>query len=420
MEATLSDDLDAARERRLVRMKKVAGGLLLAMVALYVITGFGEEQYPWLGYVRAFAEAATVGALADWFAVTALFRHPLGLPIPHTAIIPRRKDDIGDSLAGFVEAHFLSEEALAPRLERADFAQAMAGWLAAPGNAERLTQDLSVLLGRVLAGSDNRLLRDLIKVNLQRVLDETPLTPMVGQILDLLLLKDPDQVVVNGLVTLARAQLDENRLRLREHIGERTPWWLPNFVDERIYRSMVTEIEGVLVDMTASDTESEARQRLRRTLEGVVTSLKSDDTLIARGEEIKQRLLQHPTLKRYLSSVVRDVNRFLEREAEAPDSTMRRRIVEALAGAGDTLAANPALRAELDDWLRDSLLYIVTRYRSSISSIISDTIRGWDAAATAERIELHVGRDLQFIRINGTLVGGLVGLTLYTLWQFVS
>jgi uncharacterized membrane-anchored protein YjiN (DUF445 family) len=420
MEATPSDGLDALRARRLVRMKRVAGGLLLAMVALYVVTGFGEEHYPWLGYVRAFAEAATVGALADWFAVTALFRHPLGLPIPHTAIIPRRKDEIGDSLAGFVEAHFLSEEALAPRLERADFAEAMARWLGTPGNAERLTQDLSVILGRVLASGDNRLMRDLIKANLQGALDETPLTPLVGQVLDLLLLKDPDQVVINGLVTLARNQLDENRLRLREHIGERTPWWLPNFVDERIYRRMMTEIEGLLVDMTASDTETEARQRLRRTLEGVVTSLKTDATLIDRGEEIKRRLLKHPALKRYLSGVVHDVNRFLQREAADPESAMRRRITEALAGTADTLAANPALRTELDDWFRDSLLYIVTRYRSSISSIISETIRGWDAAATAERIELHVGRDLQFIRINGTLVGGLVGLTLYTLWQFVS
>lgn len=420
MEATLSDGPDALRARRLVRMKKVAGGLLVAMVILYVVTGLGEEHYAWLGYVRAFAEAATVGALADWFAVTALFRHPLGLPIPHTAIIPRRKDDIGESLAGFVETHFMTREALGPRLEKADFADAMARWLAAPGNADRLTQDLSVILGRVLASSDNRLLRDLVKSNLQRALNDTPLTPLVGQILDLLLLKDPDQVVVNGLVVLARNQLDQNRLQLREHIGQRTPWWLPNFVDEQIYRRMMTEIEDLLVGMTASDTETEARQRLRRTLEEVVASLKTDEQLIARGEEIKRRLLKHPSLKSYLSGVVRDVNRFLEQEAADPDSNMRRRIAESLAGAGDTLAVNPGLRRELDSWFRDSLLYLVNRYRASISSIITDTIGGWDAEATAERIELHVGRDLQFIRINGTLVGGLVGLTLHTLWQFFS
>ncbi|HKL63414.1 MAG TPA: DUF445 domain-containing protein, partial [Woeseiaceae bacterium] len=210
-----------------------------------------------------------------------------------------------------------------------------------------------------------------------------------------------------------------NRLQLRQHIGERTPWWLPNFVDEQIYRRMVTEIEEVLTGMTASDTDTEARQRLRRTLEELVTSLKEDQALIERGEEIKQRLLKHPSLKRYLSGVVADVNRYLEQEAADPDSGMRRRISESLAGAGGTLAANPGLRQELDKWFRDTLLYMVTRYRTNISSIISETIAGWDAEATARRIELHVGRDLQFIRINGTLVGGLVGLTLYTLWQFV-
>lgn len=420
MEATLSDDLDTLRAERLRRMKRVAGGLLLGMLGLYVVTGLGEEHWPWLGYVHAFAEAATVGALADWFAVTALFRHPLGLPIPHTAIIPRRKDDIGASLAGFVETHFLTADALAPRLRNADFAEAMGRWLATPGNADRLTQDLSVILGRVLASSDNRLLRDLVKSNLQRALSETRLTPTVGQLLDLLLLQDPDQTVINGLVGLARSQLDENRMQLRQHIGERTPWWLPNFVDEQIYRRMVAEIEEVLTGITASDTDTEARQRLRRTLEELVTSLKSDEALIERGEEIKHRLLKHPSLKRYLSGVVADVNRFLEEEAADPDSGMRRRIAESLAGAGDTLAANPGLRDELDSWFRDTLLYMVTRYRTNISSIISETIAGWDAGATARRIELHVGRDLQFIRINGTLVGGLVGLTLYTLWQAFS
>ncbi len=418
MESTSFDALDRERARRLARMKLAASGLLVAMVALYVITGFGEEHYPWLGYVRAFAEAGTVGALADWFAVTALFRHPLGLPIPHTAIIPRRKDDIAESLARFVEAHFLTPEALEPRLRDADFADAMARWLAAPGNADRLTQDLSVMLGRVLQTGDNRLLRDLVKANLQRALEETRLTPLVGQLLELLLLKDPDQTVVNGLVVLARTQLDENRVQLRTHIGERTPWWLPNFVDEQIYKRMVNEIEDLLVGMT-SDSETEARQRLRRTLQQVVDSLKTDETLIERGEEIKQRLLRHPALKRYLSGVVAEVNGFLEREVTDPDSDMRARIAESLAGVGETLGNQPALRTELDSWFRDSLLYLVTRYRSNIASIISETIRGWDSTATAERIELHVGRDLQFIRINGTLVGGLVGLTLYTLWQLV-
>ena len=267
---------DAERSRRLRRMKWIAHLLLLGMLALYVVTGLFEGRYPWLGYVRAFAEAGTVGALADWFAVTALFREPLGLPIPHTAIVKRRKNDIGDTLADFVATHFLTDEAMMPRLDRLDAANVAAHWLSQPDNARRLTDDIARVVGRVLKSGDDEALRALVKDNVRSALAGTTMTPLLGQLLELVVMNDPDETVLNGLVHLAREQFEESRLPLRDRIGERTPWWLPTFVDTSIYNRIVDEIDTLLADLDG-ESDAEARNHVRRLLARVVTALKTDD-----------------------------------------------------------------------------------------------------------------------------------------------
>ena len=400
-------------------MKLFALALLAAMLATYIITGFFEQQHSWLGYVRAFAEAGTVGALADWFAVTALFRHPLGIPIPHTAIIQHRKDDIGATLSRFVEENFLVATALEPRLQEMHFADAIAHWLSKPANAGRLTEDIATLLNRVVTAGDNRELRDTAKESLRSVLASTEVTPLIGQVLELLLLKDPDQTLVNGLLGMVRRQLDENRQLLQAQFSDRTPWWLPQFVDRKIYERFVEEIEGLL-DAAAESDEDEARQYLTATLAEMVRSLKTDPDLIRRGEGLKEQVLSHPLLQHFLSSLVNDLSTYLHSELNEPDSDIRQRLTGALTGFSDTLSARPELRLEIDQWCRDAVTYVVERYSDTIAGVISETVKGWDADATAERIELQVGRDLQFIRINGTLVGGFVGLTLYTGWHLFS
>lgn len=407
---------DAQRQRRLRRMKWLAHALLLSMIALYLVTGFFEARYPWLGYVRAFAEAGTVGALADWFAVTALFREPLGLPIPHTAIIKRRKNEIGETLADFVATHFLNREALQPRLSRIDVVGVTADWLSRSNNAERLTEDVAQILGRFVKTGDNSALRSLVKDNLRTSLEKVRVTPFLGQLLEMLVINDPQDTLLTGLVRLAQNQFEENRDNLRDTVGARTPWWLPGFVDERIYRQLVTEVEMVLADDEV-DGERRAREHLRRVLGDVIEALKSDQSLIERGEKLKLDLLEHPQLRRYLSMVVNDISRFLTRQASDPDSGFRQRITAALIGLGDGLASEPTLRDEINGSLRDAALYVITRYREPITRVISETVSSWDADTAADLIELRVGRDLQFIRINGTLVGGLAGLTLYTLWH---
>ena len=235
------------------------------------------------------------------------------------------------------------------------------------------------ILDRVIGGRDNAALRALVRDNLSSAIERVQVTPLIGRVLEMLVVNDPDDTLLSGLVELAQRKFDENRGNLRETVGARTPWWLPGFVDERIYKQLVTEVE--------------------------------------RGEQLKHDLLRHPQLRRYLNAVTRDVSAFFTSEVRDPDSAFRTRISDALVGMGEGLAREPALRDEINASLRDAGIYVLTRYRNRITHVVSDTVSGWDANTAADLIEQRVGRDLQFIRINGTLVGGLAGLTLYTLWH---
>lgn len=407
------------RARRLRTMKRLALLLLLGMFALYIVTGVFLGQMPSLSYVHAFAEAATVGALADWFAVTALFRYPLGIPIPHTAIIQRRKDDIGATLARFVGENFLTPAALEPRLARFEFSRLAADWLDRPSNTERLSADLAGILSRLVEIGDNRALRDVTKQSLRSVLEQTQLTPLFAQVLEFVLLKDPDQVVVNELLALARRQLDNNRESLQSSISERTPWWLPRFVDRKIVDQLIEEVDTYLADSSDNDDE-EARARLISTLTALIESMRSDPVLIERGESLKESLLDHPMLQSYLSRVVNDLSQWLNESLANPDSALRSKLSAAVAGLGNRLLEDESLKADIDTACRSAVLQLVESHHASLTSIITETVKGWDAEATAERIELQVGRDLQFIRINGTLVGGLVGLLLHSGWQLAA
>ncbi len=411
--ATQTDGDDAQR-LRLRRMKLLALALLLVMAAVYVWSETIGAAWAWTGYLRAFSEAAMVGALADWFAVTALFRRPLGLPIPHTAIIPRRKDEIGENLARFVQENFLTADALAPRLEGMDFTGYVAGWLATPANRMRLTEDAAAFTGWMTRLVDNVELRAFMHDQLHLSLREIELTPFIGRVLDLLTSGEHYQQLLDALVRAGRRTLEENKARLRERVGESSPWWLPRFVDQEIYDKLITEIEGLL-DAVGADDEHEARRRFSQALDEFIGKLKSDPTYIARGEALKHELLEHPRLRAYLAELWGELSAVLLREARDPESRLRRQVDSGMERFGAALAADPAMGAEINRWLSDATLRLVTRYREELAGIITETVKTWDPVSTAERIELQVGRDLQFIRINGTLVGGLAGLAIYAL-----
>ncbi len=399
-------------------MKAVATGLLLLMAAVFVATHVWHVDAAWLGYVQAFAEAAMVGALADWFAVTALFRHPLGLPIPHTAIIPRRKDQIGDSLARFVREHFVTREALGPRMAGLDLATRAGRWLKRPGNARRVTGDAAGVVAWVLSAVDDSALKRFVRDNLHMSLSNVQVTPLVGRVLDLMLTSDRHQRLMDEAVRIASEQLSENKFRIRLKIRTESPWWLPKFVDEEIYDRIVGEMESML-KRVGTDENHEARIRFTNAAREFVESLKTDPAVIERGEQLKEEVLKHPAVQAWLGEIWTRLSRRLLDEARDPESAASQRAEQAVVALGDALLDDEAIRQRINAWLQEAIIHLAVRYGEEIASVISETVRSWDAEATSERVELQVGRDLQFIRINGTVVGGLAGLVIHAAVQWL-
>ncbi len=393
-------------------MKRFATALFVLMAAVFTATWFVPPA-AWVGYVRAFAEAAMVGALADWFAVTALFRHPLGLPIPHTAIIPRGKDQLGEALAAFVRRNFLTPEVLEPKLARIDYGLRAAEWLNREDNADRLARDAGALLVWLVDTIDNESLRRFVGDNLQVSLGRIQASPFIARILTMLTDEDRHQGLVDAAVRIAREQLDENRFRIRLRIGDRSPWWVPEFVDQEIYDKIVVELYRIL-DRVGSDPNHPARQRFNAATRELIEGMQKDPRLIARGEEIKQEILGHPSVQQYIAASWQQLREYVRSQVDEPESALNGRLRRGLQRLGGALAKDAQMRGQINAWVTSALTYSVEKYREQMSSVISDTVRAWDAEATSRRIELQVGRDLQFIRINGTLVGGLAGLVIYT------
>ena len=410
---------EKALARRLARMRWIATGLLCAMAVLFVATSLFLDRYPWLGLIRAFAEAGMIGALADWFAVTALFRHPLGIPVPHTAIVPARKNEIGRVLADFIRDHFLVRETVAARLERVDMAARAGAWLAVTDNARNLGRDISVALVWLLHATDSTALRSALRETLRAALDRAPLSSGFQAALDVLSSGEHSQAVVDRIVRFARDQLKLNKELIRDRIGERSPWWLPNFVDREIYDQLLAELTRLL-DEIGDDADHPARAHFNAWLGETRAALGNDPDLTRRGRTLKDEFLDHPAVRDYVNDVWEKVREFLVASLRDPESLSRLAIDGELQEIGRGLREDGQVNRNVNRWLRDLVLYLVDNYREPVSAFISDTIEQWDPAATSARIELYIGRDLQFIRINGTLVGGLVGVGIYLIWGLVG
>ncbi|MEO1574074.1 MAG: DUF445 domain-containing protein [Pseudomonadota bacterium] len=393
-------------------MKRIATLLLVAMALLFTATYF-ITWAPWVGYVRAFSEAAMVGALADWFAVTALFRHPLGLPIPHTAIIPENKDRLGDALARFVRQNFLTPEVLKPRLDSIDFGGRLGQWLQRDNNAGRIARDSGALVAWLLRTVDDDAIRRFLGNNLHLGLDQVKASQLVSKLLGLITADGRHQKLVDEVVKVLREQLFDNRLSIRDRIGTRTPWWMPDFVDDEIYDKIMTELENML-DHIGDNPDHPARLKFNDATDELIRNMAEDPAMIARGEQIKREILDHPSVSEYLSESWAQLRGWLTREMTTENSGTQQRLERALKRLGSALDSDEAMRDQVNTWLRDAMLYFVSHYREAMAQVIADTVRSWDGEVTAKRIERQVGRDLQFIRINGTIVGGLAGLLIYT------
>ncbi len=400
---------DPVLERRLRRMKWLASGLVAAVAVLFVVTSLLRDSYPALGIVWAFSEAALIGGLADWFAVTALFRHPLGLPIPHTAIVPNRKNEIGRALARFVSDHFLVREVIEVRLARIDLAARLGQWLERESNARLLGRDLTIMLDWLMRAVDSAELRESLNRSLKDALERVPANHALATLIDVLASGNHAQALIDPLVQFGREQLERNRDTIRERIKQRSPWWMPKFVDTEIYDQLVNEFERILNEI-GDDPAHPARTDFNARLRNLAHAMRTDPVMLERGGALRDEIVAHPAIQDLLRDLWSRVRGFL-RESFAGGFEREVRAV------GRSILDDDDVRRRLNRWLRELAIYIVENYRAQISEIISGTIEQWDPSATARRIELHIGRDLQFIRINGTLVGGLVGVLLYLGWQ---
>ena len=404
---------DAVRQAQLDAMKRRATGLLALALAVFAGASAFEGQYPWLGYVRATAEASLVGGLADWFAVTALFRHPLGLPIPHTAIVATRKERIGRILGNFVQNHFLSREVIAANLRAVRPAERAARWLSDPAHSREIARQVAGGLAKTLDALPDDDAQELVRQVVTARVRATRVAPALGRTLAVVLEGDRHQGFLNEAVRLAAQAISDSRDYIRERVRAESPWWVPGVVDDKIYQRII-EVTEALLRAIGSDPTHPLRTAFDSALRDFVERLQHSPDVIARVEAMKEDWLADPSVAELSSRLWEATRRAIVTYATREDGTAPTPLERGLSSFGTALLANDALLAELDDVVIDVAGAVVERYRHEIGDLIAQTVAGWDPEATSRRFELAVGRDLQFVRINGTLVGGMVGLAIYT------
>ena len=413
-------EADAERLRNLRRMKAVALGFLIGATVIFLASRWGQAQNgpAWLGYVGAAAEAGMVGALADWFAVTALFRHPLGLKIPHTAIIKRKKDQLGEGLGQFVRENFLSPEVVETKLRDAEIAGRMGKWLAEPQNASRVAAETATVLRVGVELLNDEDIQHAIDKTIVRRLAEPQWGPPVGRVLAQMLAENRQEALLQLLCDRAfewalNAGPTIDRVVIRD-----SPTWSPKFVDqlvgERIHRELMD-----FTDQVRRNPNHELRQSATRFLFEFADDLQNDETTIGKAEAVKEQLMERDEVTRAAETAWKTLKRLVLEGVDDPSSALRARIADSVVQIGESLRDDSDLRDKVDGWILRGAQHLVTQYGGEATTLITDTIERWDAEEASRRIELHVGRDLQFIRINGTVVGALAGLVIYIIAQLL-
>jgi uncharacterized membrane-anchored protein YjiN (DUF445 family) len=392
-------------------MKLIATGFLAVATVVYVVAKWVDAG--WSGYVAAAAEAGMVGALADWFAVTALFRRPMGLPIPHTAIIPTKKDVLGESLGDFVGENFLSADVVRTRLRAVGIGSRLGGWLAEPGNTDKVTEQAAAALRGVLTVLRDSDVQAVVSEAITRRAEAQEVAPGLGKMLAGIVADGGHRRVVDLVCVRAHDWLVEHGDSVMDAVQGGAPGWTPRFVDRKVGERVYKELLRFVTEMRDAP-EHPARGSVDRFLGDFAAELQSDPDTRARVERLKKDLLARDEVQELIASVWGSVRAMMVAAAEDDRSELRLRTRASLLALGSRLAADRRLRDKVDSWLEDAATYVVTTYRDEITSLISETVAGWDADQTSRKIEAHVGRDLQFIRINGTVVGALAGLLIYT------
>ena len=404
---------DEARRRGLRRMRTVAVALLVFAGCVYVLTLDADGFW---GYVNAGAEASMVGAIADWFAVTALFKHPLGLPIPHTALIPRRKNELGKGLEEFFGENFMQEDIIRERVAAATISARVGDWLRDPASCRRVVDEFAEVAAIGLSKVREDHIADLVTQAFVPRFREEPIAPLLGSTLMEVLRDDLHHPVVDLTLEELHRWLVENPETFIRVLGERAPWWTPprlnDVVTQRVHTETIRWVEDI-----RDDPHHRARDALDSMLGQLARDLLNDPETQARAEGFKNRLLDHPQVVTTAISLWKAMRAALLESVRDREGALRRRLLSEVSSFGGQLRTDEVLRARLDTAAADLAVFVVERYGTEVTTVITHTIERWDGKEAARRIELHVGRDLQFIRINGTIVGGLGGVLIHTAAQ---
>lgn len=400
------------RLRQLRAMQRRATGLLVVITVLYLgLTLLGDGSPP-MDYAQAAAGAAMVGGLADWFAVTALFRHPLGLPIPHTAVIAERKDQFGETLGDFVQANFLSPDVLSERVRSSQAVARAVNWLADEAHAEVVAghvADAVVALADSVRDED---VAELLEAEVRRAIEAVPLAAWAARAVRLMTVKGRQQELVDNAVRGLERLVTDNRAELKRRFTEQAPWWIPDRLDNRIFDRLADAFCDFLRAVYL-DPGHRMRAQVDEWIDDLVMRLEHSPEMAAHLEQLKHEFLQHPELRNWTSSLWGNFRDSLRSQASDPQSPLRQHLAHAIAAAARRLRDDPALLGRVERMAENGAHTLAERFRDEAAELVSGTIARWDAQETSAKLELLLGRDLQFIRINGTVVGGIAGLVIH-------
>lgn len=405
------------QRRALRRYRAFATALLVAMGSVYAAaTWIGADGF-WIELLRAGTEAALVGGLADWFAVTALFRRPLGLPIPHTAVIPRNKDRIGQGLGRFIERNFLEPKLVAARLRQAGVSRRLGVWLSEKENADLVADRLVVVLAFVFRSLNDQKMARLMQVMLRRRLGETELAPALAELIDLLRRNGMHQQLFDAMLDAVARYLSAHKLQIHQIVEERSDWWVPKRVDRRVAEAITAGLEDYLESLRNRDHA--ARASFDAAIARLADDLRRSPSHRAKVNALRDRLLETPQLRDYTAALWQSLRGGLERELAEPQSRLRQALAGLLRSLGSTVAEDPEVQARMDRRIEEVAVALVEPWRRDIGQFVADVVRGWESDTVVERVELAVGRDLQYIRVNGTLVGAVVGCLLFLATEYL-
>ncbi|WP_436793000.1 DUF445 domain-containing protein [Actinospongicola halichondriae] len=405
-------DLEQVRGREITAAKRRATALLALVAIAFVVAVLTTDDEGSAAYLRAGLEAAMVGGLADWFAVVAIFRHPLGIPIPHTAVIVQRKDAFGETLGEFVQQNFLNAETVGERVRAIGVSDRASAWVIDPEHAQKVAgygAELAVRLADVVKDDD---LLHMAEHEVRARIERLDVAPLAGRLLEIVTEEGRHRELVDSVLRGLDRFLEENEALLRERFTHESPWWVPDVIDDRIFNRLLVGVRAIIQGDTIGGSD-ELRERIDVVVARIIDRLEHDDVWRARAEVLRDELLDHPALRTFIESLWADLKETLREQAADDGSVLRGRLTDLVVSAATRFREDEALMRRADEVVESAVGAVIETFGGEITNLISSTIGQWDGEETAGRLELLLGRDLQFIRINGTIVGGLAGLAIH-------